>query len=137
MATEGNIGYGTTFTWHAQLVGELTSIGPISLSTTKVDATTLGTADSYKEYIPGLIDPGDLDLEGWYDPDDTGQALLLADFNARTEQAWIITLTTAISSAVWNGNGYCIGYSPGAATPEGMVTFTAKISLSNKPTLTP
>ena len=137
MATEGNIGYGTTFTWHAELVGELTRIGSITLTTTKVDATTLGTADSYKEYIPGLIDPGDLDIEGWLDPDDTGQKLLLTDLNARTEQAWIITFTTALSSAVWNGNGYCIGFSAGDATPEGMVPFTAKIALSNKPTLTP
>jgi len=137
MATEGNIGYGVTFTWHSQLVGELTRIGSVSLSISKVDATTLGTTDEYKEYLPGLIDPGDVEIEGWLDPDDAGQALLLTDMNARTEQDWIITFPASISSATWNGKGYCIGYVAGDATPEGMLSFSATIALSNKPTLTP
>ncbi len=137
MATAANIGYGTTFTWHAVVVGEVTRIGSVTLTATKVDATTLGSADTYKEYIPGMIDPGDVELEGWLDPDDAGQVALITDLNARTEQAWIITFPAGISSAVWNGNGYCVGFSAGDATGEGLVPFTATIALSNKPTLTP
>lgn len=137
MATEGNIGYGTTFTWHAIVVGEVTRIGPVSKTVTKVDATTLATTDEYKEYLPGLIDPGDLDIEGWLDPDDTGQVALNTDLDARTEQDWIITFPISISSATWAGKGYCIGFSAGDATPEGMVPFTAKIALSDRPVLTP
>lgn len=137
MATTGNIGYGVTFTWHAIVVGEVTRIGSVSLTISKIDATTLATTDEYKEYLPGLIDPGDVEIEGWLDPDDAGQTALLTDLNARTEQDWIITFPTSISSAVWNGKGYCIGFTAGDATPEGMVPFTATISLSDKPTLTP
>jgi len=136
-ATAADIGYGTTFTWHSQLIGELTRIGSVSLTTTKVDATTLDTPDSYKEYMPGLIDPGDLALEGWLDPDDAGQVLLLADMNARSEQAWVITFPAGISSATWGGNGYVVGFAAGDATPEGLVPFTATIALSDKPALTP
>jgi len=137
MATAADIGYGTTFTWHAVVIGEVTRIGSVTLTVSKQDATTLASPDAHKEYLPGLIDPGDVDLEGWLDPDDAGQVLLLADMNARTEQAWIITFPVGVSSAVWNGNGYCIGFSAGDATPEGLVPFTATIALSNKPTLTP
>jgi len=137
MATAADIGYGTTFTWHAQLIGELTRIGSVSLTVSKQDATTLVSANSYKEYLPGLIDPGDVELEGWLDPDDVGQTTLLTDMNARTEQAWIITFPASISSATWGGNGYCIAFSAGDATPEGLVPFTATVALSNKPTLTP
>lgn len=137
MATPANIGYGTTFTWHSVVIGEVTRIGSVSLTIAKVDATTLATADKYREYIPGLIDPGNVELEGWLDPDNAGQVLLLADMNARTEQDWIIIFPVAISSARWNGKGYCIGFSAGDATPEGLVPFTASISLSDKPTLTP
>ncbi len=137
MATAANIGYGTTFTWHSLVIGEVTRIGSVSLTVAKVDATTLATPDSYREYIPGLIDPGDVELEGWLDPDNLGQKLLLTDMNERTEQDWIIIFPTSISSARWHGKGYCIGFTAGDATPEGMVPFTATIALSNKPTLTP
>jgi len=134
-ATAADIGYGTTFTWNSQLIGELTRIGSVTLTTTKVDATTLDTPNFYKEYMPGLIDPGNLELEGWLDPDDTGQKLLLVDFNDRSEQAWEIAFPAAISSATWGGNGYVVGFSAGDATPEGLVPFTATIALSDKPTL--
>jgi len=137
MATTGNIGYGVTFTWHSKTVGELTRIGSVSLTVTKVDATTLATPDEYKEYIPGLIDPGDVEIEGWLAPDDAGQKILLVDMNERTEQDWIIAFPTSISSAKWEGKGYCTGYTAGDATPEGMVPFSATIAISNKPTLTP
>lgn len=137
MATAANIGYGTTFTWHSVVVGEVTRIGSVILSVNKVDATTLKSPDYYREIKPGLIDPGDVAIEGWLDPDDTGQTVLITDLNARTEQDWIITFPAGISSAVWNGKGYCIGFSAGDATTEGLVPFTATIALSNKPTLTP
>jgi len=137
MATAANIGYGTTFTWHAVVVGEVTKIGSVNLTVSKQDGTTLASPDYYKEVIPGLIDPGDVEIEGWLDPDDAGQVLLMTDMNARTEQAWIITFPVGISSAIWNGNGYCFGFSAGDASPEGLVPFTATIGLSNKPTLTP
>jgi len=137
MATAADIGYGTTFTWHSVVIGEVTRIGSVTLTVSKQDATTLVSPDSYKEYLPGLIDPGDVELEGWLDPDDAGQKLILADMNARTEQDWIITFPVGVSSAVWNGKGYCTGFSGGDATPEGLVPFTASIALSNKPTLTP
>ena len=137
MATAANIGYGTTFTWHAVVVGEVTRIGSVSLSTNKVDATTLASADYYKEYVPGMIDPGDIELEGWLDPDDAGQIALITDLNARTIQAWIIIFPVAISSARWAGNGHCIAFTAGDATPEGLVPFTATIAITGKPTLTP
>lgn len=137
MATAADIGYGTTFTWHSQLIGEITRIGSVSLTLGKVEATTLDSPNSYKEYLPGLIDPGEIELEGWLDPDDAGQALLLSDLNDRSEQAWVITFTAAISSATWEGNGYVVAFSAGEATPEGLVPFTATIAITGKPTLTP
>ncbi len=137
MATSADIGYGVTFTWHAQPIGELTRIGGVALTITKVDATIINATDATKEIKPGLIDPGDVELEGWCDPDDTGQALLFADLKARTKQAWLITFPASISSAVWGGNGYCLAFATGDITPEGLVPFTATISITELPTLTP
>ena len=137
MATSANIGYGTTFTWNLVVVGEVTHIGSVSLSTGKVDATTLGSPNSYKEWVPGLIDPGEIVIDGWLDPDDAGQVALLADLNSRTVRAWIVTFPASISSAIWNGNGYCIAYAAGDATPEGLVPYTVTIAITGEPTLTP
>ncbi len=136
MATAANIGYGTTLTWHAALVGELTKIGSVNITVTKVPATTLESPNSYMEIIPGLLDPGDVELEGWLDPDNAGQMLLLTDMEARTLQTWTIQLPAGVSSASWTGSGYILGFSAGDATPEGLVPFTATIGISGKPTFT-
>ena len=137
MATAGSIGHGATFTWHAQLIGELTRIGEVSFAVGKIDATTLGTADYYKEYIPGLIDPGDLVIEGLFDPDDVGQALLFDDLHTRDTQTWLITFPPGVSSATFTANGFLSAFTAGESTPEGLVTFSATIVVTTKPNYTP
>jgi len=131
--TAGNIGYGTTFTWHDTLVGELTRIGSVELTLGKVDGTTLSSPDYYKEYVAGLIDPGEIALEGWWHPDDAGQIKLLADFHARTTATWLITFPAGVSGATFTGSGFCAAFKAGDATPEGMVPFTASIAITTKP----
>ena len=138
MATSADIGYGTTFTWNTVVVGEVTRISPVSPKVAKQDATVVNAPNAHKEWRPGLIDPGDIEIEGWADPDDTGQTNLLADMNSRTQRAWIITFPASISSAIWTGNGYCIGCeATGDVTPEGLVAFRATIAITGLPTLTP
>jgi hypothetical protein len=98
------IGYGTTFTWDSDPVGELTRIGPVNITIAKQDSTNLGATDAFKTVLPGLLDPGDVELEGWFRPGDTGQAGMLADMLSRTVKAFIITFPTAISSSTWDSN---------------------------------
>jgi hypothetical protein len=129
------IGYGTTFTWDGDPVGILTRIGPVSISVSKVDSTDLTAADAFKTMLPGLLDPGDVDLEGWFRPDDTGQAGMLADMLSRTVKEFIITFPTTISSSTWTGNAYVTAFTAGDATPEGIVPWSAKISITGKPVL--
>ena len=79
MATSAKIGSTTTLTWDGDPVAELTRIGPVNLTVTKLDSTTLGSSDYYKEFIPGLLDPGDVEIEGLFRPDDAGQIGLKTD----------------------------------------------------------
>ena len=137
MATSADIGYGTTFSWNAQLIGEVTSISGVNITVSKQDATLINATDATKEIKPGLIDPGDVTITGWCDPDDTGQALMWTDLKARTKKAWLITFPASISSAVWGGNGYLLGFSTDEVTPEGLVPFTAVIGITELPTWTP
>ena len=137
MATAGSIGSGTTFTWHAQLIGELTSIGGVELTVDKLDGTTLDTADFYREYVAGLIDPSDIEIEGSFDPDDTGQALLWTDIHLRANQTWLITFPAAVSGATFTGTGFISHFKAGAAGADGIVPFSARITPTDKPTFTP
>ena len=135
MVTSAKIGYGTTFKWGANFVAELTRVGPVSLTASIQDATTLGSANSYKDILPGLIDPGGIDIEGWFRPDDTAQAALVTDMNARTSRTWIIAFPTSLSTTTWTADGYVTGFAAGDCTPEGIIPFTATISIIGKPTL--
>lgn len=136
MVTQAKIGYGTTFKWGGDFVAELTRVGAVKLTAAKVDATTLGSPDSYRDILPGLIDPGDVEIEGLFRPDDTAQAALITDMNARTSRTCIIAFPTALSTAIWTFDAYCTGFAAGDATPEGIIPFSATLSIVGKPALT-
>lgn len=129
------IGYGTTFTWDGDPVGELTRVGPVNITIAKQDSTNLGATNAFKTMLPGLLDPGDVELGGFFRPGDTGQAGMMADMLSRTVKAFIITFPTAISSSTWTGNAYVTSFTAGDATPEGIVPWAATISITGKPTL--
>lgn len=135
MTTEAKIGYGTTLTWDGNVVAELTHIGAVSLSATKVDTTTLGSANSYKEFIPGLLDAGDVRIEGLFRPDDTGQIGLKTDMESRTSKTFTIAFPTALSTTTWTGTAYITAFEAADVTPEGMIPFAATMSIVGKPTL--
>ncbi len=135
MVTSAKIGSTTTLTWHGDSPLELTRIGSVNLTATKVDTTTLGSSDFYKEFIPGLLDPGDVPIEGFFRPDDAGTVLLKTDMEARTSQAFTIAFPTALSTTTWTGTAYITMFSAGDATPEGLIPFTATMSIVGKPTL--
>ena len=130
------IGYGTTFKWDTEFVGELTRIGPVSISVSKQDSTTLAAGgNAFKTMLPGLLDPGDVELEGWFRPDNEGQKLMYADMLTRTSKTFIIAFPEAISTSTWTGTAYITAFTAGDATPEGIIPWTAKISITGKPTL--
>ena len=134
MATAGMIGHTTVLTWVADDIAEITSVNGVSISVTKVDSTSLGSANHYKEILPGLLDPGDVEIEGIFVPSDPGQFALLTDMNSRTARAFTITFPTAMA-ATWTGTAYVTAFSTGPTTSEGMVTFSATLSIVGIPTL--
>jgi hypothetical protein len=129
-----NIGYGTTFTWDSEVVADLTAINGIELSAAMIDATTHDSSDSYKEVIPGLIDPGEVTVEGNFDYTDTaGQHAMITDFNARSSKTGVITFPAA-TGATWTFTGYISKIKIGDAPVEGLIPFTASIKPTGKPT---
>ena len=135
MPTAGLIGHTTVLKWNVTDIAEVTSIGPVNITATKVDSTSLGSPDYFKELLPGLLDPGDVEISGIFKPGDTnGQIALLTDMEARVSRAFTITFPTAMATT-WTGTAYVTKFSAGDATSEGMIPFAATLSIVGKPSL--
>lgn len=70
MATEADIGYGgsvevstTTGGTPTTLLGEVTNITPPNESVDVIDVTHMASPSRYREFIQGLIDPGEFSCE--------------------------------------------------------------------------
>lgn len=126
------LGYGTTFSWNGQTVAKIKAINGIELSVDMVDVTTHQSANAYKEVEPGLIDAGEVTLDGLFDETDTaGQQAMLADLNSRLSRAAVITFPSSIAS--WSFTGYISKLKIGDAPVDGMIPFTASIKPTGKP----
>ncbi len=127
--------YGTTFSWDGELVGKLTAINGIEITVDQVDASTHDSPDAFKEMLPGMLDAGEVSLEGFFDNEDTtGQLAILADMYARAKKAGIITFPAA-AGTTWTFMGYVVGCKIGDATTDGAIPFSAKIKVTGKPVL--
>lgn len=128
------LGFGTTFSWNSQTVAKLTAINGIELTADMVDVTTHQSADGYKEQIPGLLDAGEVALEGLFEyTDTTGQQAMMTDFNSKTSRTGVITFPAA-TGASWSFTGYITKIKIGDAPVDGAIPFSASIKPTGKPT---
>jgi hypothetical protein len=102
------------------LVGGITGITGPNAANSEIDITDLQS--TAKEFIPGLLDNGNLTFEGNFDPADPGQANMQIDQRARTKKKWVIAFNDASSYQIV-GDGYITNFSPSIATDD-------KVSLS-------
>jgi hypothetical protein len=58
-------------------LGEVTNITPPSATTDMIDVTHMQSPDGRREFVPGLIDPGECSFEMNYIPGSVGDLLLL------------------------------------------------------------
>lgn len=77
--------YGTTFYFKPSggaktAVGKLTGVGRIAPDSEAVDVTTLDSAGGWRESMQGFRDAGEVELTGFHDKGDAGQALLRAAY---------------------------------------------------------
>lgn len=126
--------FGTEFSWDGVDVGGLTSINGITISVDSTEVTTHDSADAYKEFLPGMIDAGEVSVEGYFDyTDTTGQQAMLADASARGSKTGIITFPTT-KATTWTFTGFITSIKIGDAPVDGAIPFSAKIKVTGKPT---
>lgn len=129
-----NSSFGTKLSWNSKEVAELTNINGIELSADTIDTTTHQSVDNYKEFEIGLLDAGEVSIEGNFDYTDTeGQHAMLADFASRTKRNVVVTFPSA-TGATWSFTAGITKIKIGDAPVDGVIKFSASLKVSGKPT---
>ena len=114
-------------------IGRLTSIGEITPDSEELDVTTLDSTGGYREYLQGFKDSGELEVEGYHDGNDAGQAALRSAYASGA--AGEVKITFPDGTAV-SFNGYVKAHTIGAAEVDGAVGFGATFRISGGVTVT-
>jgi len=115
--------HGTTFTFNEEVVAELTDVDGPGMSGEEVEVTS-HDSNWWKEFLPGLIDGGEISLSGNYVPSDDGQAAILAGLKGQTVAAWAITYPNSYG---WSGEGFVTAFEPtGPHGDKSEITMTIR-----------
>ena len=114
---------GTTFTYDSQLIGDLLSISAPSVTVSTIDASNLNS--SWKIFIAGLKDGGDVTFSIAYDPSGADHVALLADVGGGGKD---FTITWSDSKTT-TGNGIITSVSA-TAPMDDKLTMDCTIKVS-------
>ena len=109
------------------LIGSLTSIGEITPDSEELDATTLDSANGYREYIQGFKDSGELSLSGYHDAANTGQSTMRALYASGVSGYFWVTFPDQTVVAF---TAYVKSHTAGAADVDGIVGFGCTLRIS-------
>ena len=73
---------GTILKYNNAVVGKLTGVGEIAPESEELDVTTLDSAGGYREFIQGYRDSGTVELTGFHEKGNAGQAALRAAYDS-------------------------------------------------------
>lgn len=121
-------------TW--DYIGELTGISGPAVSADTIDVTTHDSANGYREFVVGLIDGGDITLEGNLLTAGAGDELLsLAE--TRDNVCFRVKFPTAAGSTGWD---WLLAGSVNSfetdAPHDGKIGFSAGVKLTGQPFMT-
>ena len=125
-------------TW--DYIGELTNIGGPSISVDTIDVTTHDSTDGFREFVAGVIDGGDITLEGNFTDAGSGDELIDL-IESRAVVSYIVkfpttgTHPTVVNHESWLFTGSFTNFETEAPF-DGKIGFTAGIKLSGQPFLT-
>ena len=135
-ATDADIGFGILLAkettpgggTYATVAIELSRLQPPGYSRDAIDASHTTSPDEFREYIEGMMDSGEIEIEGNFVPDasDVVVAALLAG-----KASFQITFPNAVT---WTFDAFFTNYQPDAPIDDKM-SFSATMKVSGKPTL--
>ncbi len=132
----GYSGFGTTLSIASAPVAELTSISGPSISMDIIDVSSHGSLadeDGYRVFAAGLIDGGEVTVEGNLTTAVAGNVIKDA-MEDRTAKAIVITFPAAAGVATWSFDAIVTAFSTDAPYDD-KLSFSASFKVSGKPTL--
>lgn len=124
---------GTTLTIGAKTVGAVTSISGVSVTGDEVEVTALDNSTGYREYLQGFKDGGEIQVDGWLDGADEGQAELYTLLNSGATATALIIFPAAIGKT-WTATVFVSAFST-SADVDGAIGFSVTLRVSGQPTL--
>ena len=129
----GYSGFGTTLSIAGTPVAELTSISGPTVSADSIDVTSHGSTNAYREFVAGLIDGGEISMEGNLTTAVAGNIILTAIHN-RAEVQVVITFPAAAGVATWTTQAIVTGFETDAPHDD-KLGFSATIKVTGRPVL--
>jgi len=137
MTTNASLGYSSSFSIQAENspdnmvdIAEVTNITPPSFSLDQIDVTHMASPNGTREFIPGLIDPGEASLDINFVPGNASdlriQELLNLTGSAVRSRQMRITFPNHVT---WTFQGVVTGYEPTVPVDDKMAaTITIKVT---------
>jgi len=129
--SDGTLGKNTTLTGSVSgAIGNVTSITMPTQARDPVEITTMGSTSNFREFIPGLLNAGELTFELNYDGSAGGDANVLNTALTEDAETWTVVFPDTSSFA-------CSGFitSIGGASPmDDKITQSVTIKLTGVPT---
>lgn len=125
---------GMVFEWNGNPIAEISNIGGPSIKIDSLDVTTHDSLDFFRAFTAGLVDAGEVTIEGNFYPGDAlGQVLFITEALARTTRP--VTITGPAAAAFdWAFTGFVTAIDF-TGPDEGILGFTATIKITGEPLL--
>lgn len=124
--------YGTILKYNNAVVGRLTGVGEIAPDSEEIDVTTLDSEGGYREFMQGYRDSGTVELTGFHEKGDAGQAALRAAFDSGVAGDVQVDFP---DGTVVSFRAFVKGYTLGAAEVDGAVGFGAVLRITGAVTV--
>ena len=114
-------------------ITEIVSVSAPGFSADTIDVTTHNSPTRFRDFVKGLIDPGEIAVEGNFNYADYGIAYIA--MATTSMQSVTITVPTSPSTTTFVCNGLVTGLEVDDPHDD-KVGFNATIKISGKPTIT-
>ena len=131
--SDGTLGISTSLAGAtAGTIGNIISITLPNQTRDSVETTTMGSTSNFREFIPGLLNAGEISVELNYDGSASGNADSLQTALETVAEVWTIKFPDD-STFVCSGFITSLG---GASPMDDKITQSVTIKLTGKPTFT-
>lgn len=117
-------------------IGQISSLSGPNLQAETIDVTTHDSPSAIREFVSGLIDPGEFTVGLVHDPGLATHGALWTDLVNRTTAISFGLFFPTLLNVAWGFEGQVTGFGPIEAQPDGAVTTTVTIKLSGAPNVT-